>query len=85
VVTHHAPTRHAILPRYDNSPLNKCFYSFEVDMFLETRLIAPKFWFFGHTHSNLHQRIGNTTIVAHQRGYPGESGHRDYEPLVIDV
>jgi len=85
VVTHFAPSRRSIHPRFEGSPLNACFVSD-----LEERILRwqPRLWLHGHVHDSFDYRIGVTRVVANPRGYaPGgvvENARFDPE-LVLEV
>lgn len=69
VVTHFAPARGSIHPRFAGSPLNACFVSD-----LEERILRwqPQLWLHGHVHDSFDYRVGATRVVANPRGYaPG--------------
>jgi Icc-related predicted phosphoesterase len=69
VVTHFAPSRQSIHPRFAGSPINACFVSD-----LEARILRwqPQLWLHGHTHDSFDYRIGGTRVVANPRGYAPE-------------
>jgi Icc-related predicted phosphoesterase len=66
VVTHFAPTRHSIHPRFAGSPLNACFVS---DLQARIESWQPQLWLHGHTHDSFDYRIGATRVLANPRGY----------------
>lgn len=69
VITHFAPSRHSIHPRFAGSPVNACFVSDLEDRILRWQ---PEFWFHGHTHDTFDYRIGATRVLCNPRGYaPG--------------
>lgn len=85
VLTHHAPTKHAVAPRFHGDPLNGAFCNNWDDLIREN---GPKLWAFGHTHFDVDIDVGDTRVVARQLGYPGERMHTsqgDFEPLFIDL
>ena len=85
VITHFAPSRQSIHPRFAGSPLNACFIS---DLEAQIRRWQPRLWLHGHTHDSFDYRIGATRVVANPRGYApkGEVENRFFDPmLVIEV
>ena len=69
VITHHAPSRKSIHPRFADSPLNACFIS-DAERLLEgTR---AHLWIHGHTHDSFDYVVAGTRVVCNPRGYaPG--------------
>jgi Icc-related predicted phosphoesterase len=85
VVTHFAPSRRSIHPRFEGSLLNACFVSD-----LEDRIARwqPALWLHGHVHDSFDYRIGNTRVVANPRGYApgGVVENARFDPsLVIEL
>ena len=68
VVTHHAPSRGSINPKYAGSLLNACFVS---DLDAQIARWNPALWVHGHTHDSYDYQLGNTRIVCNARGYAG--------------
>ncbi|MBS0445074.1 MAG: metallophosphoesterase [Proteobacteria bacterium] len=66
VVTHHAPSRRSIHPRFAGSPLNACFVS-DADHLLDGRRAA--LWIHGHTHDSFDYDVNGTRVVCNPRGY----------------
>lgn len=81
VMTHHAPTRRAIAPRFAGSTINGGFVS-NLEWMIEEH--QPDLWCWGHTHHSVNLTIGMTRCVSSQRGYPGElSG--TFEPMIVEL
>ncbi|OIQ90604.1 3',5'-cyclic adenosine monophosphate phosphodiesterase CpdA [mine drainage metagenome] len=82
VITHHAPLPEAIAPHFRNGDLNAAFAS---DLRSLIRELRPALWIYGHTHHDIDVRIGETRVVARQRGYWGQDNVTDFRPLLIDL
>ena len=65
VITHHAPSRRSVHPRFDGSPLNACFVS-DLEPLLDGR---ANLWIHGHTHDSFDYVAGGTRVVCNPRGY----------------
>lgn len=65
VVTHHAPSRLSVAPRFENDPLTPAFVS-ELD---EMAGLAT-LWIHGHCHDSSDYVWNGTRVVANPRGYP---------------
>lgn len=66
VITHHAPSRQSIHPRFAGSALNACFVS---DLDRLTDIGRAQLWIHGHTHDSFDYRIEGTRVVCNPRGY----------------
>jgi predicted phosphodiesterase len=66
VITHHAPTRKSIHPRFADSLLNACFVS-DAETLVETS--DARLWIHGHTHDSFDYRVNGTRVVCNPRGY----------------
>ena len=66
VVTHHAPSRKSIHPRFADSPLNACFVS-DAEHLLDGARVA--LWIHGHTHDSFDYVVNGTRVVCNPRGY----------------
>lgn len=66
VVSHHAPSRGSINPKYEGSPLNACFVS---DIEAQLRRWSPPLWIHGHLHDSYDYRLGDTRVLCNPRGY----------------
>lgn len=81
VVTHHAPSRRSISPKYRGDPLNVAFAS-DLEPLIVRR--EPRLWVHGHVHSRNDYRVGATRVVSNPMGYPGEN--KEFDPaLVIEI
>ncbi len=66
VITHHAPSRKSIHPRYDGALLNASFVS-DAEYLLDAGRVD--LWIHGHTHDSFDYRLGDTRVVCNPRGY----------------
>jgi hypothetical protein len=82
VVTHHAPSLRSVAPPYSGDELGAAYAS-ALDELVESS--GACYWIHGHTHHNERYRIGATTVLSNQRGYPDEPV-AGFEPaLVLDL
>jgi len=85
VVSHHAPSRLSIHPRYlgTSSHLNAAYasdltYAFDWD--------SINLWVHGHTHDNSDYNMSNCRVLCNPRGYAGSDVNEDFiSDLVVDV
>lgn len=85
VVTHFAPSRRSIAPRFAGSPLNACFVS---DLEALVANSGAALWIHGHTHDSFDYRLGATRMLANPRGYVrnGTAENPDFDPgLTVEV
>jgi 3',5'-cyclic AMP phosphodiesterase CpdA len=81
VVTHHAPSRRSVEPRYLNDPLTPAFASN-----LDELVGKASLWMHGHTHAPAQYRVKGCRVIANPRGYVGIGEGRDFNPgLVVTV
>jgi predicted phosphodiesterase len=66
VITHHAPSRRSIHPRFADSSLNACFVS-DAEHLLDGRRV--RLWIHGHTHDSFDYMLNGTRVVCNPRGY----------------
>lgn len=66
VITHHAPSRRSIHPRFDGSLLNACFVS-DVEALMGAA--RARLWIHGHTHDSFDYLVKGTRVVCNPRGY----------------
>lgn len=65
VVTHHAPHRGSLAPRFEDDELSPCFVSELPAEFFE----VPQLWIHGHTHTQFDYQVGNCRVLSNPRGY----------------
>jgi len=69
VITHHAPSRMSIHPRFANSLLNACFVSAAEHLVDANRACL---WVHGHTHDSFDYFLNGTRVVCNPRGYAND-------------
>ena len=76
VMTHHAPSRQSIHPRFAGDELNGCYASeFGYDLLeLDDQGLAPDIWTHGHVHNSFDYTIGSTRVITNPRGYVNTGG-----------
>jgi predicted phosphodiesterase len=79
VVTHHAPSRSSIHPRFAGSLLNACFVS-DLDALAGGDKV--RLWVHGHTHDSFDYRLNGTRVVCNPRGYArdGVNENAQFDP-----
>jgi predicted phosphodiesterase len=85
VITHHAPSRRSIHPRFADSLLNACFVSNAEHLVGDERV---QWWIHGHTHDSFDYVLNGTRIICNPRGYAkaGVNENARFDPdLTIDV
>ena len=85
VITHHAPSRHSIHPRFAGSPVNACFVS-DAEYLIDGRRAA--LWIHGHTHDSFDYVVNGTRVLCNPRGYArnGMNENAAFDPqLVVEV
>jgi predicted phosphodiesterase len=82
VITHHAPSRKSIHPRFADSLLNACFVS-DADHLLDGASVA--LWIHGHTHDSFDYDLNGTRVLCNPRGYAkdGVSENARFNPHLI--
>jgi hypothetical protein len=66
VITHHAPSRKSIHPRFSGSLLNACFVS-DAERLIDAGRAC--LWVHGHTHDSFDYLLNGTRVVCNPRGY----------------
>lgn len=85
VVTHHAPSRQSIHPRFAGSPLNACFVSDAEHLVGADR---AQWWIHGHTHDSFDYVLNGTRVICNPRGYAkaGVNENARFDPhFTIDI
>lgn len=85
VITHHAPSRQSIHPRFADSPLNACFVS-DAEHLVDSGRV--QLWIHGHTHDSFDYRVNGTRVLCNPRGYAkaGVNENPHFDPhLMIEV
>lgn len=80
IMTHHAPHRNSVHPKYDGQLLNYAYFS---DV-LETFDHPPRLWVHGHTHSSFRYQVGKTLVICNPMGY-GQENSDFNASLVVDL
>lgn len=86
-VIHHLPSYQSVHEDYRNSNGNDFFATELSDRILLLRK-PPKLIVHGHTHKEMDYMIGDTRVVCHPRGYPGENGREaylNYAPKYVEL
>ncbi len=74
VVTHHAPARGSIAPRYRNDLVTAGFASD-----LEDLMGAMDLWVHGHMHESFDYTVRGTRVLCNPRGYTGQTRSQENE------
>jgi len=85
VITHHAPSRRSIHPRFAGSPLNACFVS-DAERLMGGDRVA--LWIHGHTHDSFDYSVEGTRVLCNPRGYAkdGVNENAAFDPgLVVQI
>lgn len=82
VLSHHAPARGSIAPRYANDGLTAAYVS-RLEWLIEKH--QPALWLHGHVHTSFDYTVGATRVMANPHGY-GNENKSGFDPhLVIDL
>jgi predicted phosphodiesterase len=85
VVTHHAPSRASIHPRFEHSQVNACFVS-DADYLLDGG--RARLWVHGHTHDSFDYVLNGTRVVCNPRGYArnGVNENAAFDPdFIVEI
>lgn len=81
VVTHHAPSRQSVQPRYRDDLLTAAFASD-----LDELVAKATLWVHGHLHAPADYGLGDCRVVANPRGYVSIHEDREFKPaFTVDV
>jgi Icc-related predicted phosphoesterase len=81
VVTHHAPHRGSLHPRYQNDLISAAYVS---DLTAVIAAGKPALWLHGHVHAGFDYRVGATRVLCNPNGYGGENAAFD-PALVVEL
>jgi Icc-related predicted phosphoesterase len=83
VVTHHAPSRYSIAPRFENDISSAAFASDLAALIIER---GPAVWVHGHLHDRFDYKLGKTRVLCNPKGNPGERHFEDFDfAKVVEV
>ena len=81
VVTHTAPHRGSLHPKYEYHPISPAFVS-DLDGLVQ----RADLWIHGHTHDSFDYQAGKCRVVCNPMGYAGHELNLDFNPrLVVEV
>lgn len=84
-LVHHLPSFESVHPKYRDSGGNDFFATELAPQILEMKK-PPKLIVHGHTHERMDYMIGDTRVICHPRGYPGENDwYKNYEPMIVEI
>lgn len=66
VITHHAPSRKSIHPRFADSLMNACFVS-DLERLIDGS--RARLWIHGHTHDSFDYVVNGARVLCNPRGY----------------
>ena len=79
VMTHHAPSKKSLHPRYKGDTLNDAYSSDLSELILSNPNI--KVFCHGHTHDSFDYKIGECKVIANPRGYTSEGSKTQENPF----
>jgi Icc-related predicted phosphoesterase len=74
VITHHAPSRKSIHPRFSGSLLNACFVS-DAERLIDGG--RARLWVHGHAHDSFDYLLNGTRVVCNPRGYAKDGANEN--------
>ncbi len=80
VITHHAPHRSSIDPKFEKDPLTPAFASDLADVISNFDI---QLWIHGHMHDAADYSVNGTRVLCNPMGYPGTSEPDDFSPNLI--
>lgn len=66
VVSHHLPSQILVSDRFKGSKMNDAFSSEQGQWIADSKIA---YWIYGHSHTNIRGKIGNTEFLSNQLGY----------------
>ena len=85
VVTHHLPHPSAVDAQWKRPPYDQLNRFFMCDMSALIARVQPRLWCFGHTHSAVDMRVGQTRLLCNPHGYPRENQQEYQHKLTVDL
>ncbi|HTI69391.1 MAG TPA: metallophosphoesterase [Candidatus Limnocylindria bacterium] len=82
VATHHAPSAKSLNPAFEGDLLGAAYASPLDDLVARSGAVL---WIHGHTHRSVDYKIGETRIIANQRGYPDQTETGFQPDLVVTI
>ena len=82
IVSHHAPSKNSVGPRYGDDPLNAAYASNLDDMVARS---GAALWIHGHTHHAVDYQIGATRVISNPRGYADDLVPGFVPDLVVEI
>jgi Icc-related predicted phosphoesterase len=79
VVSHHAPHRASIHPKFEGDATNGAFVSDLSDLIEEHQ---PNLWVHGHVHQPFDYHVGNTRVICNPRGYGAENEKFEFGKVI---
>lgn len=84
VITHMAPSRRSVAPKYASDPVSAAFASDHDELVCMATL-----WVHGHTHTSFDYVVGQCRVVANPLGYMmrgGQAENDDFDPnFIVDL
>ncbi|MBB5187105.1 Icc-related predicted phosphoesterase [Zhongshania antarctica] len=83
VITHHAPHRNSIHPKFARDHLTPAFASDLTDIISNFDI---ELWIHGHMHDAADYSVYGTRVLCNPMGYPGTSEPDDFNPdLIVEI
>lgn len=83
VISHFCPIVSGFTGRFPISNLTNYFYNDWSEIFERNNHLLHVY---GHTHSNICQRVDGIRCISNQRGYPSEENYTNYNPnFIIEI
>lgn len=82
VITHHAPSRRSVNPKYKFETTGNHGYYSDLDLFIRDNPV--NLWLHGHMHDCVDYSIGDTRIVCNPKGYRNENRYFNKE-LILET
>lgn len=80
VITHMLPHEVCVAPMWQGAFTN-CFFVHDCEEIILDK--KPAHWVFGHTHSSVEAKIGDTQLRCNPYGYHGHASNPDFNPYCL--